>query len=121
MVLGTVRAGPRGDAETGSQNAACLAASCALDTAKIPTNQEKTASVGPSAEAIAECDEAILDEIFHAFELIQSYAISGLEAARRGDRNEIRLRLRCQLRDVFKHAVAVHDLLSREPSQGSGL
>jgi hypothetical protein len=66
----------------------------------------------PSPEAIAECDEFILDELFRAFDLIESYATSGKEAARRGDREEIRLRLRVQMRDVFRHAVAVHDLLS---------
>jgi hypothetical protein len=66
----------------------------------------------PSAEAVAECDESILDELFKAFSLIESYARSGVEAARRGDREEVRLRLRVQLRDVFRHAVATHDLLS---------
>ena len=70
----------------------------------------------PSQEAIAACDEHVLDELFKAFALIESYARSGLEAARRGDRDEIRLRLRCQLRDAFRHAVAVHDLLSKTPT-----
>jgi hypothetical protein len=74
----------------------------------------------PSPEAIAECDEFVLDELFRAFDLIESYATSGKEAARRGDRNEIRLRLRIQLRDLFRHAVQVHDLLSPEPPKGSG-
>jgi hypothetical protein len=66
----------------------------------------------PSAEAVAEADEFVLDEIYRSFDLIASYAISGKEAARRGDRDEIRLRLRVQLRDVFRHAVQIHDLLS---------
>ena len=70
----------------------------------------------PSQEAIAACDEHVLDELYTAFGLIESYARSGLEAARRGDRDEIRLRLRCQLRDAFRHAVAVHDLLSKTPT-----
>ena len=70
----------------------------------------------PSPEAIAEGDDYILDELYRAFGLIESYARSGLEAARRGDRDEIRLRLRCQLRDVFRHAVATHDLLSTQPA-----
>jgi hypothetical protein len=68
----------------------------------------------PSAEAIAEADEFILDELYRAFGLIESYARSGFEAARRGDRDEIRLRLRIQLRDCFRHAVELHDLLSTE-------
>jgi hypothetical protein len=66
----------------------------------------------PSAEAVAEADEFVLDEIYRSFDSIASYAISGKEAARRGDRDEVRLRLRVQLRDCFKHAVATHDLLS---------
>ena len=66
----------------------------------------------PSQEAIAACDEFILHELYHSFDLIGSYATSAMEAARRGDRDEIRLRLRCQLRDAFRHAVAVHGLLS---------
>jgi hypothetical protein len=73
----------------------------------------------PSPEAIAECDELVLDELFRAFDLIESYAISGKEAARRGDREEIRLRLRTQLRDCFRHAVATHDLLSAQPTETS--
>jgi hypothetical protein len=64
------------------------------------------------AEAVAAADEFILDEIYETFELIRSYAVSGIEAARRGDREEIKLRLRVQLRDCFRHAVQVHDLLS---------
>ena len=71
-------------------------------------------SAPPSPEAIAECDEYVLDELFRAFDLIESYAISGKEAARRGDREEIKLRLRTQLRDCFRHAVATHDLLSTQ-------
>ena len=69
----------------------------------------------PSPAAVAACDEIILDELFADFELIQSFAVSAAEAALRGDRAEIRLRLRVQLRDVFRHAVSVHDLLSAEP------
>jgi hypothetical protein len=69
----------------------------------------------PSPEAIAECDELILDELFRVFGLIESYARSGIEASRRGDREEIRLRLRIQLRDCFRYAVETHNLLSTQP------
>jgi hypothetical protein len=89
-------------------------------TADPESNQEKTASVGPSAEAVAEAEEFLLDEIYRDLDLIRSYSISALEAARRGDREELRLRLRSQLRDVFRHAVQIHDLLSPGPSKGSG-
>jgi hypothetical protein len=73
------------------------------------------AVAAPSPEAIAAADEFVLDELYRDFDLIESYAISGKEAARRGDRREVRLRLRVQLRDCFHHAVEVHNLLSTEP------
>jgi hypothetical protein len=76
-----------------------------------PDNAEFKAAE-PSPEAVAECDEHVLDEIYRSFDLIRSYATSGLEAARRGDRDEVRLRLRVQLRDVFRHAVELHNMLS---------
>src|ERR1700722_5886528 len=74
----------------------CLLAERSEDN---PTLAELQVHAGPSPEAIAACDEFILDELCRAFDLITSYANSGLEAARRGDREEIRLRLRIQLRD----------------------
>jgi hypothetical protein len=64
----------------------------------------------PSPEAIAAGEELVLDELREAFELIRSYAVSGREAVDRGDREEIRLRLRIQLRDAFRYAVGIHDL-----------
>jgi hypothetical protein len=73
----------------------------------------------PSAEAVAECDELVLDELFSVFGQIESYARSGREAALRGDRQEIRLRLRIQLRNCFRHAVATPDLLSAQPTETS--
>jgi hypothetical protein len=79
-----------------------------------------TAAAGPSAEAIAEVDEFILDELYRDFCLIESIATSAVEAARRGDRDEIRLRLRKQLRDCFRHAVQIHNLLSPEPPKDAG-
>jgi hypothetical protein len=75
---------------------------------------------GPSPEAIAAADDYIFDELASDFALIESYAISGKEAARRGDRDEVRLRLRIQLRDVFRHAVEIHNLLFPEQPRGSG-
>jgi len=67
-----------------------------------------------SPTAVAEADELILDEIFRDLSFIWSYAASAMEAARRGDRDELRLRLRVQLRDHFRHAVRMHDLLSTQ-------
>jgi hypothetical protein len=97
-----------------------LLSSAASNPTDSPALNELQAHAGPSPEAIAVCDEFVLDELFRAFDLIASYANSGIEAARRGDRGEIRLRLRVQLRDCFRHAVQIHDLLSPGPSQGSG-
>jgi hypothetical protein len=86
---------------------------------KIGSLENRTFS-GPSPEAMEACDEFLLDELARDFDLIESYAISGKEAARRGDRDEVRLRLRIQLRDLFRHAVQLHDLLAPRLSQGSG-
>ena len=72
----------------------------------------------PSPEAIAAADAHILNELYESFELIRSYSVSGREAADRGDRDEIRLRLRVQLRDCFRYAVSLHDLLSSPPAAG---
>jgi hypothetical protein len=118
MIHETERAGQRGNAESGSQRFACLLASNTLNTADPECNQEKTTSVGPLPGAAAEADEFLLDEIFHDLSLIWSYATSAMEAARRGDRDELKLRLRVQLRDCFRHAVKLHDLLSTEQRKG---
>jgi hypothetical protein len=89
-----------------------VAAEHSEDTQAPPQFQDRTNVVVPTPEAIAAADEFVLDELYEAFERIRSYAVSGLEAARRGDREEVRLRLRVQLRDCFRHAVEVHNLLS---------
>jgi hypothetical protein len=73
-----------------------------------------------SPEAVAEIDEFLLDEIHHDLHLIRSYSTSAIEAAVRGDRDELRLRLRVQLRDVFRHAIELHNLLSPKGAQGGG-
>jgi hypothetical protein len=74
-------------------------------------------ALSPSPEAVAVVDEFLLDEIFHDLSLIASYTTSAIEAARRGDREELRLRLRVQLRDCFRHAVEIHNLLSPGPAK----
>ena len=94
MILETVKAGLRADAETGLRNVASLAAYHVLNTAHQDSDQGNLASSDPSPEAIAACDESILDELYRDFNLIESYAISAKEAARRGDFGEVRLRLR---------------------------
>jgi hypothetical protein len=73
----------------------------------------------PSPEVIAEVEEFILDEIYRILSLIISYGTSAVEASRRGDRDELRLRLRIQMRDCFRNAVELQKLLSSErPKEG---
>jgi hypothetical protein len=88
-----------------------LGGSWCPDTATLPEKQRQIDAAGPSREAVAAAEEFILDEIYHALSLIASYTTSALEAVRRGDREELRLRLRVQLRDCFRHAVELHNLL----------
>jgi hypothetical protein len=84
-----------------------------------PREPQHVAPCGPSPAAVAEVEEFLLDEMYSDLHLIQSYTISAMEAARRGDREELRLRLRVQLRDCFRHAVELHKLLTPEqPKQG---
>jgi hypothetical protein len=117
MAPETTESRPRGDADR-SQDAATLGGLQRLDAA-IPESKQDVAC-GPSPDAIAAADEFVLDELYRILGLI-SDATSGLEAARRGDVEEIRLRLRVQLRDCFRHAVEVHNLLSTGQRKGRAL
>ncbi len=103
---------------SGSKEGTFLGGKWYPDTAKSSSEQVPRRRF-PSPEAVAAGDEFVLDELHDAFGLIRSYAVSGIEAARRGDRDEIRLRLRVQLRDAFRYTVKLHDLLSPEkPKEG---
>jgi hypothetical protein len=101
-----------------ASKAFCSATEPAEDNHLPLKHQGSFVAVGPSPEAVAEADEFLLDEIFHDLSLIASYTTSALEAVRRGDREELRLRLRIQLRDHFRHAVELHNLLSTERRKG---
>jgi hypothetical protein len=103
---------------SGSQERTLLSGRWYPDTAKSNSEQVPNRTF-PSSEAIAVGDGFVLDELYEAFELIRSYAARGREAAGRGDRAEIRLRLRVQLRDAFRYAVSVHNLLSQAPKGGA--
>jgi hypothetical protein len=96
-----------------ASKAFCLATEHTEDSHLPLKHQCSFVAVGPSPEAVAEADEYLLDEIYYDLDLIKSYSVSALEACRRGDRHELRLRLRSQLRDCFRHAVQLHDLLER--------
>jgi hypothetical protein len=93
-------------------NTFCLAAERSEHNVALA---ELQVHAGPSPEAVEEANEFLLDEIYRDLDLIRSYAISAMEACRRGDREELRIRLRSQLRDCFRHAVQIHDLLGRAP------
>ena len=74
----------------------------------------------PSPEAVESVNEFLLDEIFYDLGLIGSYTTSALEACRRNDLVELRLRLRSQLRDLFKHVLELHALLPPERTKEGG-
>jgi hypothetical protein len=80
--------------------------------------QESSSEINGELSPQEYADEFILDEIYRDLCLIGSYTNSALEACRRGDRDELRLRLRLQLPDHFRHAVKLHKLLSA-PDQAS--
>jgi hypothetical protein len=112
MIPATVRATPRDNA--GGPRDTSLAAG-SRDTANLAERQCHSPA---SPSVIADTDEFLLDEIYYDLWLIASYATSALEAAKRGDREELRLRLRVQLRDCFRHAVELHNLISTEIRKG---
>jgi hypothetical protein len=109
MDLQTARAGRRGDAATGSQNAACLAACGLLNATDDGTTQDASAS----REAISAARDLAFEGLIEAGGLAESYARSLAEAAWRGDRSTVEIHLR-QLRacvmatiDIFKQFDAV--------------
>ena len=114
----TVRAAVCDVQASGSQERTLLGGKWYPDTAKSNFEQVPSRRF-PSPEAVAAADEFVLDELYDVFERIRSYAVSGIEAARRGDRAEVRLRLRVQLRDAFRYAVSAHNLLSQDPKGGA--
>ena len=109
MDLQTARAGPRGDAVTGSRSAACLAACCELNA----TNDGTTQGASASREAIAAARDIAFEGLVEAGSLAESYSRSLAEVAWRGERSTVEVHLR-QLRacvvaaiDMFKHFDAV--------------
>jgi len=72
---------------SGSQEGTLLGGKWYPDTAKS-TSEQVPSRTFPSPEAVAAADGFVLDELYEAFELIRSYAVSGMEAAGRGDRDD---------------------------------
>jgi hypothetical protein len=109
----TARAGPRGDAVTGSQNAACLAACGSLNATDDGTTQDASASRG----AIAAARDLAFEGLVEAGSLAESYARSLTEAAWRGDRSTVEVHLR-QLRACIVAAIDVFKQLDGVEAKG---
>jgi hypothetical protein len=61
-------------------------------------------------DARAEIDEQLLDEIYGGLDLAKSYIVSALEACRRSDRHELRLR-QSQINDCLQYTFEALSLL----------
>jgi hypothetical protein len=118
MAPETVRAAPR-DAEGGPVRECMLGGLPPSHTAIPEPKQDSPYGLSLAEAIIAENEEFLLDEIYRDLDLIQSYTVSAKKAARRDDRDELRLRLRVQLRDCFRHAVELHNLLSTGRKTGA--
>jgi hypothetical protein len=127
MVPQTARAGPpRGDAETGPQNAAMLGGLQRPDTANLEAEQvdlawtPATSAAEPPPALVDALDNLRLDAIVETTDLAASLALSAREAAWRGDRITLRVHL-LQLRlsvietlKTFKELGSVPDQLRAE-------
>jgi hypothetical protein len=102
VILETVKAGLRADAETGPRNVASLAACDVLNTA----HQGDLASRGPSAEAVATARDLVFEGLVEAGSLAESYSRSLAEAAWRGDRSTVEVHLR-QLRACVVTSIGI--------------
>src|ERR1700735_489236 len=91
MTPETARAGPRGDAETGSRNAAMLGGLHGLSNAIPEPNQD--VPCGPSPDAIAAGRDLVFEGLIEAGSLAESYSRSLSEAAWRGDRSTVEVHL----------------------------
>jgi hypothetical protein len=61
-------------------------------------------------DASAEIDEQLFDEIYGWLDLAQSYIVSALEASRRYDRHELKIR-QSQINDCLKYTFEALTLL----------
>jgi hypothetical protein len=126
MAPQTVRAGPRGDAETGSQNAAMLDGLHILSATDPESNQEKTASEDrrPSASglsvAVRECRKRVaLDDIWRALSPVSRDAEAALLCIENDDDDGLEHHLRRVVDDVRKAAQKYKELraLLAEPGR----
>jgi hypothetical protein len=118
VVIETVKAGPRANAETGLQVAACLAACSGLNTAASTSDQSAERS-RPSPEAISVARDLTFDALAETAALAESYSRSLGEAAWRADPVTVETHLR-QLRACVIGAIDVFKMLNGVETKGSG-
>ncbi len=119
MILETVKAGLRADAETGPRNVASLAACDVLNTAHQESDQGNLTSSGPSAAAIAAARDLVFDGLIETSSLAESYSRSLAEAAWRGDRSTVEVHLR-QLRACILASIGIFKQLDGVEAKGGG-
>jgi hypothetical protein len=117
MDLQTARAGPRGDAVTGSQSTACLAASNTLNTPHQKSDQGAVVSRDASPEAIAAARDLVFEGLVEAGSLAEGYSRSLTEAAWRGDRSTVEVHLR-QLRECVVASIGIFRQLDGVEAKG---
>jgi hypothetical protein len=117
MDLQKEKAGPRGDAATGSQNAAKHSGLHALNTADPERNQGDLASRRLSAEAIATARDLVFEGLVETGSLAESYSRSLAEAAWRGDRSTVEVHLR-QLRACVVTSIGIFKQLDAVEAKG---
>jgi len=119
VIVETVKAGLRADAETGPRNVASLAACDVLNTAHQESDRGDLASRDPSAEAIAAACDLVFEGLVEAGSLAESYSRSLAEAAWRGDRSTVEVHLR-QLRACIVASIGIFKQLDGVDAKGGG-
>lgn len=115
----TARAGPRGDAVTGSQDAACLEACGGLNATDGRITQDAIAARSASPEAIAAARDVTFEALVDTASLAESYSRSLAEAAWRADAVTVEVHLR-QLRSCVVGAIDVFKALRGVEQKGGG-
>jgi hypothetical protein len=114
VTLETVRAGPRANATTGSQNSACLATCSILNT---EFGQGDLASRRASPTAIAAARDLVFEGLVETSSLAESYSRSLTEAAWRGDQSTVEVHLR-QLRACVVTSIGIFKQLDGLAANG---
>ena len=111
------RAGPRGDAETGPQDAACLAAYSVSSDTDAGITQGAVVSRDVSPEAIAAARDLAFEGLVQAGSLAESYSRSLTEAAWRCDQSTVEVHLR-QLRACVVASIGIFRQLDGVEAKG---